>query len=249
MAQGNNPRRTGQGLYDFTYLPRLDLAGGRGDEGTLHRRLPRAQGQRLDQAPQMHQGPGLERLTKQAKVQQATRLLIGQPEASVRFMAQGLKVSAQTASWILWHLGAEYVDRKAKDALVQRVSDLVASQPNIAFNDLRRQLGVSADATSWALWHLEQSKGIKRLISGSRHHFIPSDHHHRPDPILADENLRRLHDWIGKRGRVRELDAIAHAQGWGWPRSTTASRRNRLARANVLTSGHEGRRKYYAVHT
>ncbi len=167
--------------------------------------------------------------------------------------AAGLAVATAVVGFVLVKLLLAFFTRHHRPALeipgVRAIFDLVAATPGLSFNELQRSTGAGSGQLARALRKLKAERlVVARPYRNSVRYY---ENHGRYDAdwqthaVLADEDNRRLHDWLLARPGSTQSQVLAGVAGW--PRSTLQHSLNALREAGLLREEREGRFVHYWV--
>lgn len=133
-----------------------------------------------------------------------------------------------------------------------RVLKAVRASPGVHLRAIARLTGLHPNVIRGYVQHLVRAGHVVERQLGPRILVYPRERApnagHRA--VAADHELqgaeqRRLLAFIQQRPGLRQKDIVDAAQAWGWPRSTTQHRLQRLVEANLVHCDVDGQAKRY----
>lgn len=126
----------------------------------------------------------------------------------------------------------------------------IRAHPGATFRELVRSTGLAGGTARHHLTVLRrQGHIVERRHRSTLRFFVAGTHNDDWEAVvlLRQAGLARLHGWLQEHPGVIQKDALEVAAEWGWSRSTTQHRLQRLVDAGLLEAVPQGRRKMYRV--
>ena len=129
----------------------------------------------------------------------------------------------------------------------RRLLEAIRLRPGATFRELVRETGLAAGTARHHLTMLRRSGRIEEHRHHSTLRYFEAGRFDDWEAVvlLREPDLAMLHAWVREHPGSIQRDVLVAARSWGWSRSTTQHRLQRLVAGGLLEVVPAGRRKAY----